>query len=234
MSITSRLTLATVAAALLLAAPAATRADSPEALAPYLLAPHYKLVHGDYAAGVPDTAVYRPDQDLNLYTDIGTSNADGTINAVIEIPQGSQDKWETDVATGRLFWELKKGAPRVVAYLGYPANYGMVPRTLAGDGDPLDVLVLGRQELRGAIVAVKVIGVMRMVDGGDLDDKLVAVVPGTSLDGKSMADLEAIGVAGILEAWFENYKGPGGGIVVDRFEGAEAAAQVLAEAAAGF
>jgi len=82
-------------------------------------------------------------------------------------------------------------------------------------------------------VAVKVVGVMRMVDGGDLDDKLVAVVPGTSLDGKSMADLEAIGVAGIVKAWFENYKGPGGGIVVDHFEGAEAAAQVLAEAAAG-
>lgn len=191
-----------------------------------LLAPGYRLVPGDYAAGVPDTLVFVADKKLNLYTDIGPKNCDGTINAVIEIPTGDNRKFETNTETGRLFWELKKGKPRVVAYLGYPTNYGMIPRTLGGDGDPLDVLTIGAMQLRGTVAKAKVVAVMRMIDGGDKDDKLIAVLPGTFFDGKNLADLEANGVTTILKAWFEGYKGPGE-IQVTGFEGADVAAQVL-------
>lgn len=86
------------------------------------LAPGYQLVPGDYAAGVPDTLVFLANQALNVYTDFTARNVDGTINAVIEIPQGDARKFETDVTTGRLYWELKNGKPRTVAYLGYPGN----------------------------------------------------------------------------------------------------------------
>ncbi len=223
---------AIVAVALSLAPAPAAAEDCKEALQ-YLLAPHYRLVHGDVAAGVPDTLVYNPDKDLNLYKDIGAVNPDGTVNGVIEIPQGTNEKWETDVDTGRIFWEIKKGARRVVAYLGYPTNYGMVPRTLGGDGDPMDVLVIGRMELRGTIAKARVVGVMRMIDGGDMDDKLIAVEDGTAFAGQTMADLEAAGVATILKAWFEGYKGPGE-IRVTGFEGAEAAAAVLQESMAAY
>jgi inorganic pyrophosphatase len=195
----------------------------------FLMAPGFRLVPGDHAAGVPDTMVFLADKDLNLYTDLGAWNDDGSVNAVIEIPQGDVRKFETDVVTGRLFWELKKGTPRTVAYLGYPANYGMVPRTLGGDGDPLDVLVIGRTELRGAVAPVTVVGVMRMVDGGDPDDKLIAVLPGSPFDGLGLAELEQMGVTSILRTWFESYKGPGE-IVVKGFEGRAAAEQVLLEA----
>jgi inorganic pyrophosphatase len=194
----------------------------------YLLAPHYRVIHGDVAAGVPDTLVFSPDKHLNLFKDIGALNADGTTNAVIEIPQGTNAKWETDLDTGRIFWELKNGAKRVVAYLGYPANYGMSPRTIGEDGDPLDVLVLGKMELRGTISKARIVGVMRMIDGGDLDDKLIAV-----LDGTSMADLEANGVLSILKTWFESYKGPGE-ITVPAFEGEAAAMATLQVAMAKY
>jgi inorganic pyrophosphatase len=216
--------LAVFAVALSLAPAPAAAEDCKEALE-FLLAPHYRLVHGDYAAGVPDTLVFNPDKGLNLYKDLGAVNPDGSVNGVIEIPQGTNAKWETDVDTGRIFWELKKGKPRVVAYLGYPTNYGMVPRTLGGDGDPMDVLVIGKMELRGTIAKARVVGVMRMIDGGDEDDKLIAVEDGTPFAGKTMAELEAAGVAAILKAWFEGYKGPGE-IVVSGF-GDAAAAQVV-------
>lgn len=195
----------------------------------FRLAPGYQLIPGDYAAGIPDTLVFVRNRHLNLYTDLAARNADGTLNAVVEIPQGDLRKFETDVDSGRLIWELKKGKPRVVAYLGYPANYGMVPRTLGQDGDPLDVLVIGPPELRGAVPAVKLVAVMRMVDGGDLDDKLIAVVPGTTFDGMALQDLEDAGVTAILKVWFESYKGPGE-IQVTGFEDAAAAEQTLAQA----
>jgi inorganic pyrophosphatase len=70
---------------------------------------------------------------------------------------------------------------------------------------------------------------MRMIDGGDEDDKLIAVLPGSSFDGMTLADLEAAGVTSILKTWFESYKGPGE-IVVTRFEGLGVAEQVLQEA----
>lgn len=216
----------------LASAPAARATDWKDRLE-FSLAPGYRLVPGDYAAGVPDTLVYLPDEALNLHADVAATNPDGTINAVIEIPQGDVRKFETDVSTGRLFWELKNGQPRTVAYLGYPGNYGMVPRTLGGDGDPLDVVVIGRTELRGAIAAAKLVAVMRMIDGGDPDDKLIAVVAGSPFEGKSLADLEGAGVTAILKTWFESYKGPGE-IQVTAFGDKAAAERVLADAAATY
>jgi inorganic pyrophosphatase len=224
---------ALVTLALLSLAPASASATDWKDRVDLLIAPGYQLVPGDYAAGVPDTLVYLSQPSLNLYRDVASRNADGTINAVIEIPQGDLRKFETNVATGQLFWELKNGTPRKVAYVGYPGNYGMVPRTLGGDGDPLDVVVIGPMQLRGTVAAVKLVAVMRMIDGGALDDKLLAVAPGSSFDGKTLTDLAAMGVTTILETWFESYKGPGE-IQVAGFEDLAAADLTLAEAEANY
>ncbi len=223
---------AVAALAILSVAPSAWATDQKDRTE-FLLAPGYQFVPGDYAAGIPDTLVYLSNPQQNLYRSFSSRNADGTLNAVIEIPEGDIRKFETNVTTGQLFWELKNGAPRKVAYVGYPGNYGMVPRTLGGDGDPLDVVVIGPMHLRGTVAAVKLVGVMRMIDGGDLDDKLLAVAPGSSFDGKTLADLEAAGVTAILKIWFEGYKGPGE-IQVTGFEDVAAARQTLAEAEANF
>ena len=139
----------------------------------------------------------------------------GEVNVVVEIPAGTDAKWEVTKPGGELRWQIKDGAPRVVQYLGYPGNYGMIPRTIlpkeqGGDGDPLDVLVLGPAQPRGSVIPVRVIGVLELLDGGEQDDKLLAVVPGTPLgDVTSLAELEASypGVTTIVRTWFENYKG---------------------------
>ncbi len=232
MNVLRRVVAVAALVALSLAPSAASAADQKDR-SEFQLAPGYQIVPGDYAAGIPDTAVFDSNKKLNLFLDFAARNGDGTLNAVIEIPQGDVRKFETDVDTGRLFWELKKGKPRVVAYLGYPANYGMIPRTLGWDGDPLDVLVIGPPARRGEVPAVKLVAVMRMNDGGDLDDKLVAVVPGTTFDGMALADLEAAGVTAILKTWFESYKGPGE-IQVLGFEDLAAAEKTLQEAEANF
>jgi inorganic pyrophosphatase len=87
-------------------------------------------------------------------------NPDGTVNVVGEIPSGTTAKWEVAKPSGELRWELEDGEPRVVGYLGYPGNYGMLPRTLqskatGGDGDPLDVIVLGPAVARGTVVRAR-------------------------------------------------------------------------------
>ena len=145
-------------------------------------------------------------------------NPDGTLNALIEIPAGTNAKWEATADHESLEWErLDDGTLRVVAYLAYPANYGMVPGTLldpesGGDGDPLDVLVLGPALPRGAIVRVRLIGALALRDDGEIDDKLLAVPEqGTfaEIDDVRELDERYPGVSAILATWFGNYKGPG-------------------------
>ena len=91
--------------------------------------------------------------------------------AVIEIPKGSKCKYELDKLTGLL--KLDR-----VLYTSthYPANYGFIPRTFADDGDPLDVLVLCAEPVYPmTLIRVYPIGVMRMIDGGKMDDKVIAI-----------------------------------------------------------
>jgi len=139
------------------------------------------------------------------------------VNVVVEIPAGTNDKWEVDKSSGSLHWEQKDGKPRVVQYLAYPANYGMIPRTslpyeIGGDGDPLDVLLLGPELARGAVVQARPIGVLHLIDDDERDDKILAVpVAGPLSDVTDLAALDARypGIRQIVETWFTHYKGPG-------------------------
>ncbi len=118
-------------AALSLALALAATAFAP-ALAAEGVTPHVSVLRGE----------------ANFLTDYDPINLDGTVNAVIEIPAGTTAKYETTKDTGMLELEQKNGKPRFVQYLGYPCNYGLIPRSMlpkskGGDGDPLDVCVLG-------------------------------------------------------------------------------------------
>jgi inorganic pyrophosphatase len=165
---------------------------------------------------------------------------DGSVRAVIEIPAGRLDKWEVR-EDGRLHWDVEHGHPRVVRYLGYPVNYGMVPRTVlsearGGDGDPLDILVLGPSLPRGAVVETRVIGMILLTDRGEQDDKLLAVAEGTPFE--DVDDLEELerefpGVTQILETWFLHYKGPGK-LSARGFAGREEALATLERAIADY
>ena len=92
-------------------------------------------------------------------------------NAIIEIPLGSSNKYELDKKSGLL--KLDRVLHSAVYY---PANYGFIPQTLADDGDPLDVLVLGAEAVYPlTLVAARAIGLMTMTDNEEVDHKIVAV-----------------------------------------------------------
>lgn len=91
--------------------------------------------------------------------------------AVVEITKGSKMKYELDKETGLLVLDR-------ILYTSthYPANYGFIPRTLADDGDPMDVLVLSSESLLPmSLVRCYPIGVITMVDGGKRDEKIIAI-----------------------------------------------------------
>ena len=94
-----------------------------------------------------------------------------SINAVIEIPQGSKVKYELDKETGLL------RVDRVLySSVIYPANYGYIPRTYAKDGDPLDVLVLMQEPVAPlSLLRARPIGLMKMIDQEQDDDKIICV-----------------------------------------------------------
>jgi len=142
---------------------------------------------------------------------------EGVANAVIEIPAGTDAKWEVVEPGSTLAWEIEDGLPRVVRYLAYPANYGMIPRTRlpkerGGDGDPLDVIVLGPALPRGAVITVRPVGVLHLLEDGERDDKILAVrTAGPLSDVTTLAGLERMypGLTEIVRIWFTSYKGPG-------------------------
>src|ERR1700735_2142488 len=93
------------------------------------------------------------------------------INVIIEIPKGSHNKYEFDEKLGVFKLDRVFYSP-----FYYPLDYGFIPQTRSEDGDHLDALVIGSDPLpMGVVVAVRPIGMMKMVDGGDLDFKILAV-----------------------------------------------------------
>lgn len=99
------------------------------------------------------------------------SNAPDIVNGIIEIPKHTRAKYELDKESG-----LLKLDRVLYSSVYYPANYGFIPQTYCDDHDPLDILILSQITIVPmCIVSAKVIGVMRMMDGGEHDDKIIAV-----------------------------------------------------------
>ncbi len=109
---------------------------------------------------------------MNIWHDISPARiAAKKFEAFIEIPKGSKVKYELDKETGLLRMDRVLYTSTV-----YPANYGFIPRTYADDEDPLDVLVLCGESISPAtLVTCYPIGVIKMVDGGSLDEKIIAI-----------------------------------------------------------
>ncbi|MCK5679110.1 MAG: inorganic diphosphatase, partial [Flavobacteriaceae bacterium] len=124
-------------------------------------------------------------------------------------------KWEVNHKTGHIEWEFRNNKPRNVKFLGYPGNYGFIPQTIlekneGGDGDPLDIIVLGPAVNRGSVQEVKILGAIKLLDTGEQDDKIIAVpLNGTFSNVESLGELmvEFPGTIEIVRYWFEGYKG---------------------------
>jgi inorganic pyrophosphatase len=108
----------------------------------------------------------------NLWRDLPPGpNPPELVTAVIEIPQGSRNKYELDKMTG-----LMKLDRVLYSAVHYPGDYGFIPRTLHEDNDPLDVLVLLKEEtFPGCMIDVRPVGVLELLDRGEPDDKILAV-----------------------------------------------------------
>ena len=109
---------------------------------------------------------------MNILHDIAPERVNPTdFIAVVEIPKGSKVKYEMDKDTGMLRLDR-------ILYTSthYPANYGFIPRTYADDFDPLDVLILCSETIYPmTLVRCYPIGVIRMIDGGRLDEKIIGI-----------------------------------------------------------
>ena len=147
------------------------------------------------------------------------------IDALIDIPLGSKNKYELDKRTGRIKLDRVLYAAMI-----YPAEYGVIEQTLAPDGDQLDILVICNDPtFPGCTVPARVLGYLDMVDGGKLDYKLIAVV---DCDPRydSVQELEDLSPFVLKEIanFFANYKVLQGiKVDVGEFHGKEAAMNVI-------
>lgn len=157
---------------------------------------------------------------------------DSLVNVVIEIPAGTDAKWEVELDSGNLAWEYRDGKPRIVNYVGYPGNYGMVPQTKLGKGDAIDILVLGAPLQRGSVIETKLIGVLEMIDGREPDSKLIAVPLDSHFTrANSIEELDENfpGVSTIISLWFAHYKGPVNDVEIMGMSGVNRAWEMLQE-----
>jgi len=160
--------------------------------------------------------------------------APGALYALVEIPAGSMTKYEIDPATGFLLVDRFQSMPVV-----YPANYGTLPSTLAGDGDSLDVVVYTREPVvPGALIPVRPIGILKMIDGGETDDKVVAVplddVDPTYAGIRDIGDLPEIERERLVKFFLTYKQLPQGGKLVEvrQVGGYELALKAIGEALA--
>ena len=135
----------------------------------------------------------------------GKNPAEGQVNVFVEIPQGSDIKYELDKDSGIIFVDRF-----LYTAMQYPFNYGFVPGTLAEDGDPLDILVLSdKVVLPGVVIPAVVIGMLEMEDEEGIDTKILAV-PTKKVDPlygvwEDITDVPEA-TKNKLRHFFENYK----------------------------
>lgn len=157
----------------------------------------------------------------------GNDSSDGVIRCIVEIPMGSSNKYELDKETG-----LLKLDRVLYSAVYYPANYGFIPQTLADDGDPLDILVLGAEPVYPlTLVTARVIGLMVMKDQEELDHKLIGVPVGDPeyRNCNDVHELPAHRLA-VLKRFFEDYKIlENKSVIVDDILPAKEAMPVIAE-----
>jgi inorganic pyrophosphatase len=159
---------------------------------------------------------------------IGT-NPPHEVNVVIEVPIGGEPiKYELDKKAGALFVDRF-----LYTAMRYPGNYGFIPHTLSGDGDPCDVIVANtRAIIPGAVMSCRIVGVLLMEDEAGGDEKLIAV-PSSKLtkryeNVKTYTDLPDITIKQI-EHFFQHYKDlePGKWVKVVRWGDAKEAQQLV-------
>ncbi|MEL6637144.1 MAG: inorganic diphosphatase [Bacteroidota bacterium] len=152
-------------------------------------------------------------------------HAPSVVNGIVEIPKNTRAKYELDKESGLLILD------RVLySSMYYPANYGFIPRTYCDDKDPLDILIFSQiTVVPMCIVPAKVIGVMRMSDGGEADDKIIAVAE-HDMSVNHINDISELPghLLREMRAFFEDYKKlENKTVVVEEFQDRELAREIV-------
>ncbi|CAN5765336.1 inorganic diphosphatase [soil metagenome] len=162
---------------------------------------------------------------MNLLHDIAPGSAE-EMNVIIEIPRGSKNKYEIDKETGIIALDRVNHTAQA-----YPFDYGFVPQTLWDDGDALDVVVLTTEALfPGVLLQARPVGIMHMIDGGEADEKIIAVPVGDPRF-DSVKDIKDVNAHTLKEIahFFATYKQLQNKVVeVGEFEGASVAKEAFA------
>ncbi|MBW2962164.1 inorganic diphosphatase [Mesonia sp. JHPTF-M18] len=114
------------------------------------------------------------------YYHLPTYSSNNNIQAVVEIPAGTNHKIEYDKVARKFIVDSLEGKERIIDFLPYLGNYGFIPSTYSdpdhgGDGDALDVLVLGENTPTGSIMEIIPIAMLEMIDDGAVDHKIIAI-----------------------------------------------------------
>lgn len=146
-------------------------------------------------------------------------SAEGHVNMVIEIPAGTNLKYEYSRKSKTFALEVIDGKERKIAFLPYPGNYGFIPSTLVGkkeggDGDPLDILLISGALPQGIVLEVVPIGILQLKDRGEEDNKIIAVplnIEHRTINCTTLSCLQADypDAVAILARWFSGYKESG-------------------------
>lgn len=163
-------------------------------------------------------------------------NVPEAFNVIIEIPMNADPvKYEVDKATGAIFVDRFMSTA-----MHYPTNYGYVPKTISGDGDPVDVLVITPVPLiPGVVVTCRAIGILKMEDEAGMDGKVLAVPVDKILSlytrWQKPGDLSPVRLKTIAH-FFEHYKDleEGKWVKILGWEGAESAKQEIMEGIANY
>lgn len=149
------------------------------------------------------------------YYNIPSYNNSGNLQAVIEIPAGTNFKYEFQKRENKFLVDKRGKVKRKIDFLPYPVNYGYIPSTFSdpeegGDGDALDVLVISETVSTGSLLEIIPIGMLKLSDDGELDYKIVAVPIAEDekiINAKNYRELTSDypGIKEILEIWFSNY-----------------------------
>jgi inorganic pyrophosphatase len=160
---------------------------------------------------------------MNLLHDVDAGTKE-EMNVIIEIPKDSHNKYEIDKKSGLI--KLDRANYSSAAY---PFDYGFVPQTLWDDGDALDVVMLTTYPLNvGILVTARPVGILHMIDGGEADDKVIAV-PVDDKRFDEVKDIKDVNPHQLKEFvhFFETYKQLKGKPVDVKINGYEGAAQAM-------
>ena len=146
-------------------------------------------------------------------------SAQNTVHAVIEIPAGTNKKFEYNPDRGNFFVDQRDGKDRIIHFLPYPGNYGFIPSTrmdpeAGGDGDALDILVLSESVPTGTLLEVIPIAALMLIDEGEEDTKIIAVPAepkNRTIQATTFADFTVNYPMArkMIEDWMLNYDGMG-------------------------